>query len=849
LTEKKPDATLPSKPEAPRPCMIYSWQENLNRENLDMKKLQNVTLELSGKAFTDDTDATMVAVCRRMFTQWLPLLTAADGVSVLLWIADGSEILEYTGRLDDTFEWAYWCGCANPIPAPAGWSERQRRNTHCFPQKYRPDAAPRSYDWLRRLIATLRRVGTEITGQPIRIGATFDNGPEFAISPFKFRKHREIAQGHTIYPHSFVVCTAELHADQQAYAAYPDGIPEGTSLGEFLGRQFRAFKADLGYDYIWLSNGMGFGRETWGITGALFDKQTFRPEAADEAADAMLRFWQDFTAACPGLEIETRGSNFSAGTELATDACPLRELYRDYRIAPPVNSPWAALNFNTGLELAAWMSHVAELPDARFPFRFYTHDPWFMNSPWLDRYGREPWDIYLPLSVGRINAAGAVETANRMAILSVDDTCGRMPDQVPQEVIPHLLSARRQAPDAPGPLLWVYPFDEYSELVRGSVRRPDVVFAEDQFLGEAVQEGLPLNTVVSTGNFRRLAASRPEKLGNAILLIPTSALLFAENRTAVKQRLDGGGSVMLYGTLSGLPSEVWDWLQLRPATPIEGRVAVESTLPGDEFRSGRIASEVDVLPQFTGGGLTEAAADDDPGVLAWASQAGERRVLARYRDWPSGAGLGFVRTMLPCVSPVSPGSQLDLQPPDRSFPTARLPRWLLERFGWRLRNRAFGVETLLPRTCISRHEQAFFWSVFARDTTAELHLRTPLGAPVFTEVETLLEDGDAVVHPDKFWRKECRCLVRQTASSVVGCTIVFAAYPCYTDRRHYTGLRDAEVWFFPPSGVEDRLEITSPEPGDGNLLAEPLLTPEWVDTPYGRGVRLTHRNGNLNFAW
>lgn len=76
----------------------------------------------------------------------------------------------------------------------------------------------------------------------------------------------------------------------------------------------------------------------------------------------------------------------------------------------PVNSPWAALNFNTGVELAAWMSHVAEAPGGEFPFRFYIHDPWFRNSPWLDRYGREPWDIYLPLSIGRLGASGKIET-------------------------------------------------------------------------------------------------------------------------------------------------------------------------------------------------------------------------------------------------------------------------------------------------------------------------------------------------------------------------------------------------------------------------------------------------------
>lgn len=207
-------------------------------------------------------------------------------------------------------------------------------------------------------------------GKPIRVGATFDNGPEFAVSNFKYKKHPEIAQADTLYKGSFVTCNSTLHLDPQPYAAFPDGIPEGISLGKFLDAQFEVFAQDMGYDYIWLSNGMGFGTEIWGIKGALFDKTAFYPEKADVAAETMLQFWRDFTAHWPADKIETRGSNFYAGAELSTDAAPLKEPYTEFKIAPSVNSPWAALNYNSGLELAAWMSHVAVLPGGLFPYRF-----------------------------------------------------------------------------------------------------------------------------------------------------------------------------------------------------------------------------------------------------------------------------------------------------------------------------------------------------------------------------------------------------------------------------------------------------------------------------------------------
>ena len=55
----------------------------------------------------------------------------------------------------------------------------------------------------------------------------------------------------------------------------------------------------MGFDYIWLSNGFGFGMETWGATGAIFDGCDFAPEKAEEVRRAMHDFWRDFRRECP----------------------------------------------------------------------------------------------------------------------------------------------------------------------------------------------------------------------------------------------------------------------------------------------------------------------------------------------------------------------------------------------------------------------------------------------------------------------------------------------------------------------------------------------------------------------
>ena len=62
-------------------------------------QLKNVTLELSAKPFRDDSDAELRRVARKLFTQWKPLTDRAERISVLLWIADGSEIRRREGAL------------------------------------------------------------------------------------------------------------------------------------------------------------------------------------------------------------------------------------------------------------------------------------------------------------------------------------------------------------------------------------------------------------------------------------------------------------------------------------------------------------------------------------------------------------------------------------------------------------------------------------------------------------------------------------------------------------------------------------------------------------------------------
>src|SRR5690606_10022458 len=108
-----------------------------------------------------------------------------------------------------------------------------------------------------------------------------------------------------------------------------------------------------------------------------FNGESFGRVDAGDVADRILGFWRDFRAECD-YPIEVRGTNFTTGIDLASDCVPADEIYDGgFIVAPPPNYPSGALNYDFGLEMAGYMSRIANLPGKDFPFRYYPNDPWF----------------------------------------------------------------------------------------------------------------------------------------------------------------------------------------------------------------------------------------------------------------------------------------------------------------------------------------------------------------------------------------------------------------------------------------------------------------------------------------
>ena len=475
---------------------------------------KNITLEVSLKPFKQTDDEYIKSVCASIFRQWYPLLKNRSKISVMMWTADGSELLDYAGNLDDSFDWCCFIGNANkPL---ADENDDLGMSPHAKKRYYIKNPPVMTYAILKKIVATLKEEGKKLFPDAvIAVGETFDIGPEFAVSDFKYNRHSEICRFGE-YVGGFVDSTALLNADSRKYAAFPNGIPDKTPFGLFLGKQANIFLKDMGFDYIWLSNGMGFSANPWSQDGKIYDGEKFHEDRLENVKNSVLEFWRNFRSGCPDFPVETRGTNNSVGIDYASDGVPLHDIYNSgLNITPPPNSPWAALNDNFGLELMGHMTRICNLPGNEFMFRYYIHDPWWINSPWYDRYDSSPHDIYLPMSVSRIDEDGNIKSAEILNVVSIDNSFGDMPDSCVNEPLPHFLKAEKDASDEAAPFVWVYPMREYTTASDGDSLKS--MYFGDKFICDAINGGFPLNCVVSTDNFIKHS---PEIYQKSILISP-----------------------------------------------------------------------------------------------------------------------------------------------------------------------------------------------------------------------------------------------------------------------------------------------------------------------------------------
>ncbi len=812
----------------------YEYQKDMN--------VGRICFEMSLKPFKKLDEEYIESVCVELFEQWKPLIHRATGIAVMLWTSDGSEILDYTGNIDDEFEWGRYIGVGNPkcVTRVPGTLWDDERWLHVEPVLYVEEPPIMHYSDLARIIAAIKRVGKKLTGFDIAVGETFDPGPEFAYSEFKFERHPELNKGSIMG--AWIHCAGTLNADTRKYAAYPNGIPQGTVFGEFLSKQFEALARDVGFDYLWLSNGFGFSLEGWNWTGELFDGEKFDFENSGKVRDSIAQFWDHYTPNT-NFVTEVRGSNLSTAMDIATDGCPIDYIYQNNIIAPP-NSPWAALDSRFGLELVGYMSHMANVPKNGYAFRYYTHDPWWINCPWFDRYGRSPHDIYLPLAVTRIDETGKTQKPEGISVLSADDSLGNLPRRCPNEVIPHLLESFRTYPDAPGLVTWLYPFEYYCDMGL-RLGHNDRMLMDDWFIESAIDGGLPLNTVVSDTVFSKIDPSIFKK---TIIVCPVPQA-GSDYEKCVFKAIDANIPVLMYGNTAYASEKLRSYIGVTCGEEVVGcadyklvtdiyKDTYEANSPSDIFCHDSLLSN---------GGLCEISDGSTEVVVKAVSLDGKTE--RAYATFNSDKKLCWIRGSFPHFNA---GPEFHLPQPYKlheKFLTSRLMRPMLSLLGVSISFEAFTTDDKLPLILASAFGGGYYFTSFSKDETVKTSIKTPLGAPIIMNSASLVENDTSKYSLPKSLHEECRVFVKQKAKSKVVCRTETIGDSMYNDRRiSVTGLVNADVIFLPNPNSLCRVYVDTPENYNFSV-------PFWIDSntdfeiDENGYVIVKNVTGRVSFAW
>ena len=762
-------------------------------------------LGLTMRFFPDNEPAHVRAVCEELFTLWRPLLERASEITAGFMIGNGEQILRWTGNLEDEFEWDHYLGHNNPQAAQYGFEPIPLRD-------FKPDWFHFTYADLRDIVRIFRETARDMYGLPLALGTLLEPGPEFCESLFRYVWHPEVITymggGHG----NSIDYKGVLRADDRVYGAYPDGIPEGEPVARFMGRQVASFCQAMGFELLSISNGLGFGTYPWSIVGRNFDGTRFGLTPYRELADDILDFWVMFKSEMPGIRVSAQGSNWPVGIDLAAKGVPLGDLYDRRLLDFPLGYTVSVFfDDSVGFAMAAMMSRSAHAPGNALSF--YLNDPWYPQDPWEDYpYDRHAFDLYAPASMALIGAAGEILATAGFGTL-VHDSYGGTAPETARSFMPHLETALKYAPDAAGPVTWLYPFAECHDILERLPDQAGKVWAWDAFTSKAIDAGLPLNSVVSTEHLSAALASGV--LGDTILYTPLP-MPGADYVSDLLAWIGSGGKVLFYGPADMADSRIVDLLGIDLASPVAGEVRLawdSEAVPLDTPIGSRSLLHSAVV---CGGGLRERLSAGAAGVtvVGTASSQDEDRVYALSA---LEGQVAWVRGTLPFE--IVEGERIWNHSGLDHVIASRLPRRMLSLMGYDLRHRLLQPDQRNPQMFIWRHRNAYLFCGYKPDNTVGFAFRLPDGAPIFTGDDALLEGGAALYHLEKSYHRECRVFVDQL-SGIIRCRRTLNKE--FTESEiSIAGLQDATVSLYLPldkiPGAYVRMQGPASRYGDGGF--------------------------------
>jgi hypothetical protein len=401
-----------------------------------------------------------------------------------------------------------------------------------------------------------------------------------------------------------------------------------------------------------------------------------------------------------------------------------------------------------------------------------------------------------------------------------------------------------------GPLVWVYPFDEYHDMALTAERIPEVFFG-DWFMRTSVNNGLPLNTVVSTANFVKAVAAGKSAFAGRVLVSPAAVGKQAAEKIAA--HVKGGGQALFYGPTQHADAGVFDLLGLKQAEPISGELDIDVKIETDGLSHGKRPSRLIHHELSSAGGVSEVLADAKDHrteLAATVNQGGQTRAYALTRKDPAwkGGAVAWVRGTNSFKLPEWRGAHLpEMHDAGAVFYSELLSRELLASFGYAVRFEKREGKQKNPILVVSRHKNAFYFAGHSPDVTVDQRFRFPEGAPLLLGLETWLEKSHSTWRMPKAWRRECRVFVEQSADASLSCEEVHAGQMGVERRFLVRGLKDATVRFFPLPGTEANVRFLR-SPRHPYLVGD-FLTSTREARGSGLALRVDHVEGDLMISW
>lgn len=789
-------------------------------EKMKDNNVRRVVFEVSLKPFKNRN---FNNICEDILDKWSSMINIADSVSILLWVGNGSEIVLWDGNFNKEINWARYIGFCNydfkaypkDIPPENDWYLVNKAIL------YTDKPLKITYKDLKEIIKCFKKICKEKYKKKLTVGIPFDPGPEFVHDQFRYLKHPEILAGgpNSEYNTCWFVCSfSEIKNVKEKLKGFPKGIKGSIPFGEFLGKQFYHFAKDLNVDYIWFSNGFAFSHYAWYYKGEIFDGEKFRIEKIPDIEEKIISFWKYFRKYWKG-KIEVRGTNYAMGLDISKDAINYKRIYKEGKldIIPP-NTPWGSRDM--GGEICIYLTRLAEIPGEKIPIRFYINDPWFRVNAWTDYYGRQPYDIYLPMMTGRINEKGKFQKFTDIEFLTIDTEKGEVFKEQGEEVYYHIKRGLEFSSDEAGPILWIYPYDEYHETLKNPTYISHLYFG-DSFISRSITNGFPLNTVISSKNFKKLYRKNPDYFKDKILLthLPVSKWEYIYD---VIDFVKDGGNAIFYGSFEPVSEDIRKIFNVRVEDEgLYGDFEIENLLFEDELNVP-LKRKFYHNPVFGGGGLKEILEEGEKVRLI---KNGKRRSFVGVINYGKGK-IGWIRGSLPFLT-----EKLSLHPltlsPINYYEPGDFSRYLLSEFGYFIKFKKYvdlGKEekrdslseikvsvispsiSNSPTILIGRNKNGFVIGGLKPSSEVEIFIRFPEGIPVLTEREVVVDNKIGKYILDKTFLFEVRVLVEQDLFSVIKAREVSKDFG-YKRQIHLSGLKNSTLTIYPENLEKCKIKV------------------------------------------